>query len=252
MSPLLYSLYTHDFIPVHPSNDIIKYADDTTVVGRILGGDETAFRDEVEQLSKQCKANNLLLNQLKTREVIIDFRRKKTAIQPLLIDGGCVERVAAFCFLGVHIQEDLSWRTNTTAIIKKAQQRLYFLRVLRNYHLREELLVTFYRCSVESIITYCICVWFSSCTAAERKALQRVVNSAQKIIGCPLPSLEELYNTRCLKKATKISRDPTHTGNEHFVLLRSGKRFRTMAARTNRLVSSFYPRAIQALNVANT
>ena len=115
----------------------------------------------------------------------------------------------------------------------------YFLRGLRNYQLREELLVTFYRCSVESIITYCICVWFSSCTAAERKALQQVVNSAQKIIGCPLPSLEELCNTRCLKKATKISKDPSHPGNEHFVLLRSGKRFRTTAARTTRLKCSF-------------
>ncbi|CAL8274452.1 unnamed protein product [Boreogadus saida] len=49
--------------------------------------------------------------------------------------------------------------------------------------------------------------------------------------------MEKLYNTRCLKKATKISRDPTHPGSEHFVLLRSGKRFRTMDARTNRLIS---------------
>ena len=99
--------------------------------------------------------------------------------------------------------------------------------------------MTFYRCSVESIIPYCICVWFSSCTAAERKALQRGFSSAQKITGCPLPSLEELYNDRCLKKATKISKDPSHPGNQHFVLLRSGKRFRTMAARTNRLKRSF-------------
>ena len=171
-------------------------------------------------------------------------------IQPLLIDGGVVERVSTFRFLGVHIQEDLSWRTNTTAIIKKAQQRLYFLRVLKTYHLRQELLVTFYRSTVESILTYCVCVWFSSCTAAERKALQRVVNSAQKIIGCPLPSLEDLYNTRCLKKATKISRDSSHPGNEHFVRLPSGKRYRAMQTHTNRLKYSFYPRAIQALNRA--
>ena len=71
--------------------------------------------------------------------------------------------------------------------------------------------MTFYRCSVESIITYCICVWFSSCTAAERKALQQVVNSAQKIIGCPLPSLEELYNTRRLPRSPRIQ--PTRVTN---------------------------------------
>lgn len=120
-SPLLYSLYTQDFTAIHPSNSIIKFGDDTTVVGHISGCDETAYRDEVEQLSKLCKANNLLLNQLKTQEVIVDFRRKKTEAQPLLIDGSCVERVTVFRFLGVHIQENLAWRTNATAIIKKAQ-----------------------------------------------------------------------------------------------------------------------------------
>ncbi|KAJ8353566.1 hypothetical protein SKAU_G00211330 [Synaphobranchus kaupii] len=50
LSPLLYSLYTHHFSAAHPSNSIIKFADDTTVVGCISRGDETAYRDEVEQL----------------------------------------------------------------------------------------------------------------------------------------------------------------------------------------------------------
>ena len=34
LSPLLYALYTYDCSPPHPTNRIIKYADDTTVVGR--------------------------------------------------------------------------------------------------------------------------------------------------------------------------------------------------------------------------
>lgn len=33
---------------------------------------------------------------------------------------------------------------------------------------------------------------FSS-TAADRKALQRVIITAQQLIGCPLPSLEDIY-----------------------------------------------------------
>ncbi|XP_061844152.2 uncharacterized protein [Nerophis lumbriciformis] len=205
---------------------------------------------QAHQLAVLSRVNNLKLNQLKTQEVILDSRRRKTTIQPLYIDGGCVERVSSLRFLGVHLEEDLSWRTNTTAIVKRAQQRLYFLRVLRNLHLRQDLLVSFYRCSVESILTYCICVWFCSCTAAERKALQRVVNSPQKIIGCPLPSLEELYNSRCLKKAANILKDPSHPGNSHFDRLPSGRRFRTMRTRTNKLKNSFYIRAITALNTA--
>ncbi|KAM3864829.1 uncharacterized protein ACN63O_010524 [Diretmus argenteus] len=124
LSPLLYTLYTHDFSPTHVSNSIIKFADDTTMVGLISGGDESAYRDEVEHLLVRSTENNLSLNSKKTREIIVDFRRKKTAIQPLVVNGDCVERVSNFKFLGVHLDEDLSWSTNTTATIKTAHQRL--------------------------------------------------------------------------------------------------------------------------------
>ncbi len=171
-------------------------------------------------------------------------------MQPLLIDGACVERVSEFRFLGVHLRDDLTWNTNTTATIKKAQQRLYFLRVLRNNHLPQRLLVAFYRSSIESILTYCLCVWYSSCTAADRKALQRVVSTAQKITSCPLPSLEELFSCRCVKKAKNIIRDPCHPGHTQFELLPSGRRYRALYSRTNRLKDSFYPKAICTLNLA--
>ena len=35
LSPLLYSLFSHDCVAKHDSNTIIKFADDTTVVGLI-------------------------------------------------------------------------------------------------------------------------------------------------------------------------------------------------------------------------
>ena len=63
--------------------------------------------------------------------------------------------------------------------------------MLRKSDICEKLLVTFYRSTIECILTYCIMVWFSHCTEAERKRLQRVVKTAQKII--PLPSLKDIY-----------------------------------------------------------
>ena len=51
LSSILYILYTHDCISIHPSNVVIKFADDTTVVGCISGEDESAYREEVERLS---------------------------------------------------------------------------------------------------------------------------------------------------------------------------------------------------------
>ncbi len=60
LSPLLFTLYTADCRPVHANNTIAKFADDTTVVGLITGGDESAYGDEVLNLSAWCQAHNLI------------------------------------------------------------------------------------------------------------------------------------------------------------------------------------------------
>ncbi|KAK3565397.1 hypothetical protein QTP86_007934 [Hemibagrus guttatus] len=126
LSPLLYSLFTDDCTPAHHSNTIVKFADDITVVGLISGGDESTYRDKVEQLTVWCRANNLLLNTSKAKELVIDYRRRKTDIIPLIISRDCVERVADFRFLVVYIEEDLTWSVNTSELLKKTQQRLHF------------------------------------------------------------------------------------------------------------------------------
>lgn len=41
--PLLYTLHTHDCVSTHPNNKVIRFADDTTLVGPISGGDKTAY-----------------------------------------------------------------------------------------------------------------------------------------------------------------------------------------------------------------
>ncbi len=59
LSPLLYSLYTHDCTATHSSNVIVKFSDDTTVIGLITDNDETAYREEVSTLTKWCQEKHL-------------------------------------------------------------------------------------------------------------------------------------------------------------------------------------------------
>ena len=51
LRPLLYSLFTHDCVAKHDTKTIIKFAEDTTVVGLITDNDETAYREEVRDLA---------------------------------------------------------------------------------------------------------------------------------------------------------------------------------------------------------
>ncbi len=77
LSPLLNSLYTHNCTTTHSSNVIVKFADDTTVIGLISDNDETAYREEVSTLTKWCQENHLLLNIDKTKSsLVVDFRRQ--------------------------------------------------------------------------------------------------------------------------------------------------------------------------------
>ncbi|KAF7644699.1 hypothetical protein LDENG_00217230 [Lucifuga dentata] len=112
---------TYDCAPIHSTNTIIKFADDTTVAGLICNGDETAYRDEVCRLTDWCFTNNLALNISKTREMIINFRKQNVEPAPLHISGVSVERVSSFKFLGTYISQDLTWTPNITALVKKSQ-----------------------------------------------------------------------------------------------------------------------------------
>uniref|UniRef100_A0A8K9USR6 Reverse transcriptase domain-containing protein n=1 Tax=Oncorhynchus mykiss TaxID=8022 RepID=A0A8K9USR6_ONCMY len=159
LSPLLYSLFTHDCVATHASNSIIKFADDTTVVGLITNNDETAYREEVRALGVWCQKNNLTLNVNKTKEMIVDFRKQQREHPPIHIDGTVVERVASFKFLGIHITDKLNWSTHTDSIVKKAQQRLFNLRRLKKFGLSPKALTNFYRCTIESILAYHRLVW---------------------------------------------------------------------------------------------
>ncbi|KAK3516457.1 hypothetical protein QTP70_014790 [Hemibagrus guttatus] len=130
LSPLLFSLYTNDCTATDPSVKLLKFADDTTVIGLISDGDESAYRQEVEQLAVWCSLNNLELNTLKTVEMVVDFRRNPPA-PPLTIMDSTVATVESVRFLGSTISQDLKWERHIDSIVKKAQQRLFFLRQLR-------------------------------------------------------------------------------------------------------------------------
>ncbi|KAM9776022.1 uncharacterized protein ACBT44_001186 [Syngnathus typhle] len=85
LSPLLFTLLTHDCIATHSDNRIVKFADDTTLVGLITKGDETQYRLEVDLLTTWCRDNNLLLNVDKTKEVVVDFRKGHSILQAVRI-----------------------------------------------------------------------------------------------------------------------------------------------------------------------
>ena len=247
LSPWLFSLFTYQLTSLDKSVQIFKYADDTTILGLIKNNNETIYRREVERVSSWCSINNLLLNTLKNTEITIDFRiTKKTTKSPLTISDQPITLTDSFKFLGTHISNKLTWEYNINTICKKAQQRLFFLRQLRKYRVQQRLLLRFYSAIIQSIISSSITVWYGSADQLLKSKLQRIVNKAAKIID--LPSLDSIYTSRTITRATKIIKDPSHPAHSLFELLPSGKRYESISFSTSRFTNSFYLTAIQTLN----
>ncbi len=136
----------------------------------------------------------------------MDFRRRNsTDHPPLTIDSSTVERVSSTKFLGVHITEDLTWTTNTMSLSKKAQQRLHFLRRLKRASLPPPILTTFYRGTIESVLTSCITVWYGNCSAADRKDPPADSEHGCKDHRCPSPIHPGHFLARCSRKTKQAS-----------------------------------------------
>ena len=134
-SPLLFSLCTNDCTSTDPFVKLLKFADDTSVIGLIRDGDESAYRQQVDQLVLWCSQNNLEPNTLKTVEILVDFRRDSPSLLPLTVLSSPVAIVESFRFLGTIISQVLKWKQNISSILKNTQQRMYFLRLLKKHGL---------------------------------------------------------------------------------------------------------------------
>ncbi len=190
----------------------------------------------------------LSLNVSNTKELIVDRKRQQRPYTPLMISGTPVERVSIFKYLCVNISEDMTWTAHIQTQVKKARQRLYHLRQLRKFRVSPAILKTFYSGAIGSVLTQCISVWYGNGSNQDYKAQQSVVHLVERISGSALPSLQDIYLKRCKSRAAKIIKDSNHPGSRLLILLPSGKRFRSMMAKTERLRRSFFPQAIRLLN----
>ncbi len=56
---------------------LFSLADDTVVLGLVSNNDEAAYLDEVERLTSWCQDNCLSLDVSKTKELMVDFRKRQ-------------------------------------------------------------------------------------------------------------------------------------------------------------------------------
>jgi hypothetical protein len=188
----------------------------------------------------------------KTKELIVDFRRKKSPIDPIIIKGEQVEMVDTYKYLGTIIDNQLDWSPNVDAVCKRANQRLLFLRKLRQFHVSTQSLHLFYQATIQSVITFNQLCYHSSARKGDMERLEKIVTRAASIIGSELEPLSGQFSRMAIKKLNKIRSDGHHPLHQALASCEPTRgclrRLRCWRARTNRMRDSFLSTAVRIYN----
>ena len=127
------------------------------------------------------KKNSLELNLKKTKE-IVQTTIKSITIKNLHSSDSTIEQVSSGKLLGITISANLRWTTHIDNTIKKASQRIFLLKVLKNSGLPNQKLWMYYNEMVRSILSYGF-PSFCNLPASQLNRLYNIEKRASRIIG---------------------------------------------------------------------
>ena len=170
LGPSLFSTFINDFPQTIPSSTTVLYADDTTIY--VSGTDVEEISSALQScLDAAClwmQVNCLKLSTTKSKCMLIhSSSSRKRNLPPLDLHllGSRIEQVSSFKFLGVIINNTLTWSDHINYIAQKVSHSICFLRRL-SWFLPRSLLVLFLKSYILPVFDYCDLVW-ASCTKQE-------------------------------------------------------------------------------------
>ena len=250
LAPFLFTVYTSDIRSTADNCYLIKFADDTALLGLIHKDNNDAYLKQVELFVNYCKSNFLELNVSKTKELLIDFRLGRHEPDPVIINNNCVTRANEYKYLGVIMDNRLSWSEHVHYICKKLNPRIFCLRRMGKFKISSVILQMFYDSVISSVWKYCVSCWGGNAKVTDKSRIDGAIKQAGRIVIDQLPEFKQSYIDIVETKLGRIQKDSTHPLYHCFsnaVSARSG-RMLLPYANTNRHRNSF---TIQAMKLFN-
>ena len=135
----------------------------------------------------------------KTKEMVINFKKRPVSIPPLTLNNSVIDRVSTFKILGVLITDNLAWEANTNLLLSKSIPHLYYLGQLKTSGLLEADLI-YYKAIICPLLEYACPVWHPGLTKLQSNFIKGIQRRTLCII---LPTLS-------YSEALDISRLGTH------------------------------------------
>ena len=198
LGPLLFVLFINDLPTAISKCNILLYADDAVIFAahkdiKIL---EETLNDELNEVNKWTLSNFLFINKRKTEFVIFgtDARLSKVTDKVIIKIGDYeINRVYDFKYLGIVLDDSLTWKDHVRYVISRVGKRVGVLGRLRK-NITIHAALEMYKSLILPILDYCDVVW-ASCNKVDIERLESLQRRASKIIvksKCSTTSIDYL------------------------------------------------------------
>ena len=165
------------------------YADDTAI---LYSSDKTeeldlVINEELSYIERLLQGNKLSLNVVKTQAILIGSQPKikklknnLSSLTSFKVGGEEINLVNETKYLGVMIDNCLTWESHINAVQKKISRAIGLLRYARNF-VQTDTSINLHRSIMEPHFRYCCSVW-GSCGASKLDVLQKLQNKAARIV----------------------------------------------------------------------
>ena len=185
LGPLLFIIYSNDLHRINSFFRPIMYADDTTLSATLNSFkisnnniDLNIIR-ELDKFSIWLKVNKLSLNCKKTSAMIFHMPNKIIQYPEIKINEVPITYVKEFNYLGIVLNEKLSWKSHICYISKKISKVVGILNKMK-YTLPEHILVLIYNSLIMPHLNYGALIWERNITQLnilQKKALRAITKS---------------------------------------------------------------------------
>ena len=188
LGPLLFLVYINDLPCIIKNSKVSMYADDTSLYHfpKNISQLNWAINEDLGKLDRWLKGNKLSLNVTKTHSMLITTKHKKKYLdisgqtfQPSIRETS-VEVASNTKYLGVQLDEHLSWKEHIKVVTVKASRAIGLLKYAKKY-LPIAVVKTLYSSIVEPHFQYCCSVW-GCCNSTDILQLQRLQNRAARVL----------------------------------------------------------------------
>ena len=196
LGPILFLIYINDLHKVCKDVTLVMFADDTSIFAKGSNPNDiiSMLNNELENIAAWLRANRLSLNIGKTHFIV--FSNCKLHVnRKVTIGGNELDQLKSTNFLGIKIDEKLSWKEHisfVTSRMSKCIGILYKARHLLSVNWR----MTLYKTFVLPHLNYCNIVWSSTYPTYLKSVVVKQKLALKSALNVPLITSSESVFTQ--------------------------------------------------------